>query len=180
MWLLVKSTARSDDHALSGSDVQGRNPQLTSPYIIDSIIESAVGLVLVEAGSRSNAMTVSFFSEVAHHPTALWISISKDSHTHALVEEAGKFSLAVLTQQQRAIALRCGTLSGKDHDKCASLDLYKSPSGFLFLRGALASTACSVRESISLGDHTLFVGDILESQLDSRKAHLRHLLLSDL
>jgi flavin reductase (DIM6/NTAB) family NADH-FMN oxidoreductase RutF len=153
---------------------------LKSPYIADSIIESAVALVLVEAGDRSNAMTVSFFSEVAHHPTALWVSISPATHTHELIEETGKFTLAVLNQTQKSIALRCGTISGRDQDKCTELDLYKSPGGFLFLRGALASTGCAVRESVPLGDHTLFVADILESHLDSRKAHLRHLLLSDL
>jgi flavin reductase (DIM6/NTAB) family NADH-FMN oxidoreductase RutF len=154
--------------------------RLKSPYITDSIIEGAVGLVLVEAGTRSNAMTVSFFSEVAHHPTALWVSISRKAYTHLLIEETSKFSLAVLNQTQKALALHCGTVSGRDQDKCATIDLYSSPGGFLFLHGALASTGCSIRESVALGEHTLFIADILESHLDSRKAHLRQLLLSDL
>lgn len=153
---------------------------MASPYITDSVVESAVGLVLVGAADRSNAMTVSFFSEVAHHPTALWVSISQNTYTHSLVLETGRFTLAVLNQTQKAIALRCGTVSGRDEDKCANLDIYQSPSGFLFLRGALASTGCSVRESVPLADHTIFVADIIESHLDSRKAHLRQLLLSDL
>jgi flavin reductase (DIM6/NTAB) family NADH-FMN oxidoreductase RutF len=153
---------------------------LINPYIADSIVESAVALVIVEAGSRSNAMTVSFFSEVAHHPAALWVSISPSTHTHSLIEETGRFTLAVLNQTQKSLALHCGTVSGRDHDKRAILDLYKSPGNFLFLRGALASTGCSLRESVPLGDHTMFVADILESHLDSRRAHLRQLLLSDL
>src|SRR5688572_30638080 len=148
---------------------------LKSPYIANSIVESAVALVVVEAGTRTNAMTVSFFSEVAHHPAALWVSISPSSHTHSLIEESRRFTLAVLNQTQKSLALNCGTVSGRDQDKCAALDLCRSPGGFLFLRGALASTACSVRESVPLGDHTLFVADILESHLDSRKAHLRQL-----
>jgi flavin reductase (DIM6/NTAB) family NADH-FMN oxidoreductase RutF len=151
-----------------------------SPYIAGSVVESAVGLVLVEAGNTRNVMTVSFFSEVAHHPTALWVAISGKTYTHSLIKESGRFTLAVLNQKQRAIAIQCGTISGKDHDKCAALDLYKSPGGFLFLRGALASTGCAVRQQVELSDHTLFVGDIIESHLDSRKAHLRQLLLSDL
>lgn len=154
--------------------------QLASPYIADSVVESAVGLVLVKAANTRNAMTVSFFSEVAHHPTALWVSISNNTYTHSLLEQSGRFTLAVLNQTQRALAIECGTVSGRDHDKCASLELYQSPGDFLFLRGALASTGCVVRERVHLGDHTLFVADIIEAHLDSRKAHLRHLLLSDL
>jgi len=153
---------------------------LPSPYITDSVVESAVGLIIVEGQARPNAMTTSFFSEVAHHPTALWVAISPKTYTHNLVHEAGRFTLAVLNEKQKDIALQCGTVSGRDADKCATLDTYPSPSGFIFLHGALASVGCSVRETIDLDDHTIFIADIVESHLDSRKAHLRHLLLSDL
>jgi len=97
-----------------------------------------------------------------------------------MVQETKKFSLAVLNQRQRRIAMNCGMVSGKDHDKCADLDLYESPGGFLFLRGALASTGCAVSHSHNIGDHTIFVGHIVEAELDTRKVHLRQLLLSDL
>jgi flavin reductase (DIM6/NTAB) family NADH-FMN oxidoreductase RutF len=153
---------------------------MTSPYISESIVESAVGLVLTESDGRRNAMTVSFFSEVAHHPTALWVSIARASYTHALVEESGRFTLAVLNQRQGAIALACGTASGRDVDKCARLDLYPGPENYWYLGGALASTAARVRQAVPVGDHTLFVADILASDLESRSSHLRHLLLSDL
>lgn len=151
-----------------------------NPYITDSVLESAVGLLLVEAGSRRNAMTVSCFSEAAHHPATLWISVAKTAYSNGLIHETGRFSLAVLNRNQKQIALHCGTVSGREHDKCASLDLYHNQDRFLFLRGALASTACSVRQSIEIDDHTLFIADILRSDLDSSSAHLRHLLISDL
>jgi flavin reductase (DIM6/NTAB) family NADH-FMN oxidoreductase RutF len=153
---------------------------LISPYITNSVIESAVGLVLIKAGEISNAMTVSLFSEVAHHPTALWVSIHRDSYTHSLLREKPEFSLAVLNQTQKQVALACGTVSGRDQNKCLALDLYLNSSGFLFLQGALASTSCRVRQSVDLDDHTLFVADIIEAELESRTSHLRHLLLSDL
>lgn len=153
---------------------------MNSSYLTDSIIESAVGLILVEAGTRRNAMTISCFSEAAHHPATLWISVARTTYSNELIRETGKFSLAILNLNQKEIAISCGTISGRESDKCASLDLYRSRDGFLFLRRALASTACSVRQSIDVDDHTLFVADILDADLDSRSAHLRHLLLSDL
>lgn len=139
-----------------------------------------MGLVVVKTGNRANAMTVSFFSEVAHHPTSLWVSIARTSYTHTLLEEAGQFSLIVLNQTQKEVALTCGSVSGRDRDKCANLDLYPGPEGYLFLNGALASTACSVRQSVPVEDHTLFVADILQTEIESRKSYLRQLLLSDL
>jgi flavin reductase (DIM6/NTAB) family NADH-FMN oxidoreductase RutF len=153
---------------------------LNSRYITDSVLEGAVALVLVEDGSRRNAMTVSCFSEAAHHPATLWVSVAKTAYSNKLIVESGRFSLAMLNRSQKEIALHCGTISGREHDKCASLDLYRNLDGCLFLRRALASTACSVRQTIEFEDHTLFVADILNTDLDSRSAHLRHLLLSDL
>ena len=153
---------------------------MTSPYITKSIIEAAVGLVVINAGEKSNAMTVSMYSEVAHHPTALWVSIHKSSFTHSLIQDQPNFSLVVLHQRQSDIAIQCGTVSGRDQSKCSLLDLYRTNNGFLFLRSALASTACRVRESIDLGEHTLFIADILEAEVESRTSHLRQLLLSDI
>lgn len=153
---------------------------MLNQYISNSIIESAVGLVLVRAGETRNAMTVSLYSEVAHHPTALWVSIAKSSFTHTLLNDQPEFTLAVLNQKQADIAARCGTASGRDQDKCASLDLDLTPRNFLLLRGALASTSCRVRNTVDLGDHTLFIADILETELESRTSHRRQLLLSDL
>jgi flavin reductase (DIM6/NTAB) family NADH-FMN oxidoreductase RutF len=135
---------------------------------------------VIRAVNRSNAMTVSFFSEVAHHPTSLWVSIAKTTYTHELLQEVGHFSLIVLNNAQKEIALTCGSTSGRDSDKCAALNLYPGPEGYLFLNGALASTACSVRQSLSVEDHTLFIADILQTEIESRKSHLRQLLLSDL
>jgi len=71
-------------------------------------------------------------------------------------------------------------VSGRAADKCAGLDLYRTPSDFLFLVGALACSACRVRTSTPVGDHTLIVADILEGQIESRGARLRHLLTTDL
>jgi flavin reductase (DIM6/NTAB) family NADH-FMN oxidoreductase RutF len=153
---------------------------MDSPYVTNGVMDSAVGLILVELGDRRNAMTVSFFSEVAHHPTALWVSVARTAYTHELIRAGGKFTLAVLNQTQAKLAYHCGTSSGRAADKCAALNLYKSPQGFLFMSDALASTACSLSNSIDIDDHTLFVADILESHLSSRQAHRRHLLLSDL
>ena len=153
---------------------------MNNPYLSGSIIESAVGLVLVKGKERSNAMTVSFFSEVAHHPTALWVAIAPQTLTNSMLEETGRFSLVVLTEKQAEIARNCGSVSGREADKCAALDLYLSTNDFLFLNGALASTGCVIRHDTKLGDHTIFVADILEAEIDSRTSHLRHLLLSDL
>ena len=153
---------------------------MSSAYLTGSVVEGPVGLVLTESLGRTNAMTVTFFSEVAHYPTTLWTSIATSSYTHELIRESGRFSLVVLHRRQRRLAELCGSVSGRDRDKCAHLRVYRSLDGVLFLRDALASIACRVRNAHPLGDHTLFVADIPGGEIDTRRSNGRHLLMADL
>jgi flavin reductase (DIM6/NTAB) family NADH-FMN oxidoreductase RutF len=153
---------------------------MANRYITGAFMDAAVAILLVETASRRNAMTISCFSEVAHYPAAIWVSVEKNSYTHELLQETNRFSLAVLNQQQFKLARNCGSVSGRTVDKCASLDLYRSPKGFLFLQGALASTGAEVSRMEDVGAQTLFVGNIIEAEFCSRASTFRHLLLSDL
>jgi len=143
-------------------------------------MDAAVAVLIVETESRRNAMTVSCFSEVAHYPAAVWVSVEKASFTHELLRETNRFSLAVLNHRQTSIARLCSTTSGRTVDKCASLDLYRSQSGFLFVQNALASTGAEVTRMEDIGDQTLFVGNIVEAEFCSTVSNLRHLLVSDI
>lgn len=138
-----------------------------------------MGLVIVRSGTARNAMTVSLFSEVAHYPIGLWVSIAKDSFTHSLLAERPEFTFVTLHRGQAEIARACGTESGRAKDKCAALDLYESDGGFLFLRDSIASTACRIARSVDLGTHSLFVAGMFLGDVTRRSGLPRHLLLSD-
>jgi flavin reductase (DIM6/NTAB) family NADH-FMN oxidoreductase RutF len=153
---------------------------MQSPYVQGSVIDGVVALLTVESGGVRNAMTVSCFSELAHHPTALWVSVAQASHTHALLTMGGTFSLSLLAADQASIARSCGEVSGRQHDKCGGLALHAPQPGIWFLRGALTCTACRVYDTIPAGDHTIFLGEILFGEFDSRRKFRRHLLIADL
>ena len=151
-----------------------------SPYLTRAVIEAPVGLVITKDSTGANAMTASLFSEVAHYPTTMWIAVAPEHRTHALLTETGRFTFVTLHAGQASLAVACGTRSGRDHDKGRDLALYEGGDGFLFLRDALASTACVVERSLPIGDHTLFIARLLAGDLEGRRTAQRHLLLSDL
>lgn len=149
------------------------------PYIFQAQVEAPVGLVVTRAGGRVNAMTVSFFSEVAHHPTSMWLSINTETCTHSLLEQTREFSFITLGHRQAAIAVACGTVSGWHEDKSHRLDLYER-KGFLFIRGAIASTACRVTQSVQIQDHRLWIANLLHGDVERGRGSARNLLISDL
>lgn len=153
---------------------------MRSSYLSEPVTPSAVGLVITQSGTVSNVMTVSFFSEVAHHPATLWVSIHEGSFTHQLIEESDRFSIAVLHDGQRDLALYCGSVSGRDTDKCGAVGLHAGPEGFLFPDDALTAVACRVRTRQKLNAHTLYIADLLAGELDTWRSIRRHLLTVDL
>lgn len=148
-------------------------------YIREAAFECPVGLIIT-SGERRNAMTVSMFSEAAHHPASMWVSIARDTLTHELVGRTGRFTFVTLHCRQAAVALACGSVSGRDRDKCAGLRLYEAGGGFWFLDDAIANVACEISHRTELGDHTLFTANMLHGTVETRRAGLRQLLISDL
>jgi flavin reductase (DIM6/NTAB) family NADH-FMN oxidoreductase RutF len=150
-------------------------------WLNSPVVDGPVALLIANDGPRINAMTLRFFSEAAHYPTTLWVSVARASYTHELIDKTGTFTLAMLHSGQAALAVECAAASGRERDKSLGSRLYKNPAGRLFLRDAISSTACGVRRRVQLGGHTLLIADILEGEFNSR--HLvehGHLLVSDL
>ncbi len=149
-------------------------------HIQDGAFDSAIAILIVEAGERRNATTITFYSETAHHPTSVWVSLPTDSYSHELLSQSGRFSLAVLQQRQTQLAIACGSTSGRLLDKCSSLPLYRGGDGALYLEDALANCLCQVSQTHSLDTHTLFVANVLSGERSTRTLALRHLLQSDI
>lgn len=100
----------------------------------------------------------------------MWISVDRASSTHSLLVKAGQFTFVMLHQGQAQIAASGG----------AAAELYEFREGFLFVRDALACVACRITRSEPVGDHTLFIAEMLAGVTDSRCSVMRPLLLSDL
>lgn len=143
------------------------------------IVESPVALVVAETETLRSAAAIHTFSEVAHHPTTLWVSLPVASGVRSLIEESGRFTLAVLQKKQAEIARHCLRASAPGCDNCGTLPLYRTRDGYLFLRGAQACVACRVRSRHPVGDHIIFIADLLFGDVDRGARPLRHLLVSD-
>jgi len=144
------------------------------------VVVSPVALVLTEWQGKRCAKTTSFFSEVAHHPTTLWVSIEHSSEAHELIQASGRFTLVVLDQNQAQIARACDPVSQWMADNFAGLKVYCGPEDALHVEDAFASAVCRVRSARKIDGYTIFIADILAGEFESRRSIHRHLLTTDL
>lgn len=117
------------------------------------------------SGERRNGMTLNWATQVSFEPKLVAISVEKSSVTHELIAEGGAFSLNVVDREDRAIVrkftkpveadLEARTLNG--------FPFHDGRSGAPVLDQAVAFVDCSVRQSVDLGDHTLFVGEVVDA-----------------
>ena len=123
----------------------------------------ATGVAVVAATSdgTTNGLTANAVASISIEPPLVMVSVAHSSNTHGLIEQSGEFVINVLADDQEAIARRfADNRPGKFED----LGWTAAPgSGAPILTGVLAHMECRVYDSLSHGDHTIFIGEVLNS-----------------
>jgi flavin reductase (DIM6/NTAB) family NADH-FMN oxidoreductase RutF len=130
-----------------------------------------VYVVTTRVGDKINGMTAAWVSQVSLKPLLVMVSIAPPRYTHTLIKESGVFAINVLASDQVELAKRFGYKSGRKVDKCAGLDWLTAASGVPVLPQAHAYLDLKLVHTYAAGDHTLFVGEVMEAKIlhpDSR------------
>ena len=132
------------------------------------------GLYVVgsRAGDERNAMTLNWATQLAFEPKLVGIAVEKTALTHRLVSEGRVFSLCTVARDDRAIVRRftkpvevdlaAGTLNG--------FAFHDGRSGAPVLDGAPGFLDCVVRQEVDTGDHTLFVGEVIDAGFQAEES----------
>lgn len=117
-----------------------------------------------DGGERRNAMTLSWATQISFDPKWVGISVERSALTHELVDMSGVFSLCLIGREDRAVV--------RKFTKPVDVDLEaRTLNGFAYLErltGApilelsAAYLDCEVRERLAAGNHTLFVGEVVD------------------
>ena len=127
------------------------------------------GLYLLTAreNGRDNGCIINTAMQVAENPVRVAVSVIRGSLTHDMVKATGLFALSALTVDAPFDLYRhFGMQSGRDADKFAGRsDVTRTDSGLLRLQeNAAAWLACRVTDSVDLGTHTLFIGEVTDGE----------------
>ena len=133
-----------------------------SDKVIDKIMKG-VSVVTTKAGDKVNGMTASWFTRVSEDPVLVMISVWKENFSHALIREGGAFAINILADGQKEMGLHFGRQSGRDMDKFQGIEWEGKKTGSPILKDCLGFMDCEVVGSLEAGDHTIFVGNVLEA-----------------
>jgi len=125
------------------------------------------GLYVVgsRAGDRRNGMTLNWATQLASDPKLVGISVEHAAFTHELVTEGRVFSVSIVDREDRAIVRKF--TKPVDVDTAAhtlnGFPYHDGVTGAPILDQAVAYLDCEVRQAVDLGDHTLFIGEIVDA-----------------
>ena len=118
-----------------------------------------------QAPEKPDMVTAAWVGTVNSEPPMVSVSLRKNRWSHGLITASGEF-VVNLPDEKMARALDfCGVRSGRDIDKAKETGLEYMAADRLdtapAVAGAPLSLCCKVRQTLELGSHDMFIGEIV-------------------
>jgi flavin reductase (DIM6/NTAB) family NADH-FMN oxidoreductase RutF len=125
------------------------------------------GLYVLTAasGDRVAAGTVNWVTQTSFEPPLVAVGVKTDSHAHALIKESKAFALNVLGKGQQAIAYTFFKPAEHQGQTISGEPFRSGSTGAPILTNAPAFVECTLEATVEKGDHSLFVGKVVEAGL---------------
>jgi len=139
-----------------------------------------VGLVTTNGIHGHNIMACEWTHHLSYKPALVGISVHPRHATHDNIKETKEFGVCVASTQQSVLSSLAGKDSGKIIDKikiAEELGFKFSPAkniNVMIIEGASVNLECKLHQEIPLGDHTLFVGEVIAGSFNPEEKTLAY------
>lgn len=140
-----------------------------------------VAIVTTSWRGISNAAPIAWCAPVSMQPPMVGIVVHPHRHTADLIRFSDNFALNIPGPSLVKQTAFLGSLTGLNNNKLesAGLSLFSPLSiDAPLIEGCLAWIECTLQDVIRLGDHSLFVGNVMKVQADD-EAYAQQWLLKD-
>lgn len=146
---------------------------------LEALFKISYGLYIVSSGDskQGNGFISNTVFQLTAEPAQFATCCSKNNFTTELIIKAGAFSVSVLHKDtQSAIYERFGYKSGKDINKMEGVGVKYGQTGIpIVMNDAIAFLECKVVQTIDVGTHLLFIGELVQSEIiDNTKEALTY------
>lgn len=117
-----------------------------------------------DKNNKTNIITLAWHTNISKKPPLYAISVAPSRYSHRLIKDSKEFVINFAPKSIIEKVHFCGTHSGRKTDKIKDTNLtleniedIKTP----IIKECYAHLACKLFKAIELGDHTLFVGEVI-------------------
>ena len=120
-------------------------------------------------GSQANIITLAWVGTLCSDPPLVGIGVRPERHSYELIRQAGEFVINLPAAEQTRWLDYCGVVSGRDEDKwvaCGFTQAQATEVQVPLIDECPVNLECRVQQTLSLGCHDLFIGEIVAVQMD--------------
>jgi flavin reductase (DIM6/NTAB) family NADH-FMN oxidoreductase RutF len=130
-------------------------------------MDREVWLVAARSAERRGGLIATFVNPATIVPDLprVVVGLGNQHHTRELVEASGCFALHLLSENNLELVWQFGLVSGRDHDKFATLEPTAGPTGSPLLGSTVGWLDCRVETRLDIGGRTLYVAEVVEGQV---------------
>jgi flavin reductase (DIM6/NTAB) family NADH-FMN oxidoreductase RutF len=135
------------------------------PLEYRSIIGSfATGVTVITAAAdgEMQGMTANAITSLSLDPVMLLICVDRSSHTHRILEAGGAFTVNILGEHQQDVSRLFARKAEPERGTLRGQPFRIGKTGAPVLEDCLAFIECRVAEVHSGGDHTIFLGEVID------------------
>lgn len=112
---------------------------------------------------RINGMIASWVSQVSYDPPLVMAAVHPNRYTHDLIEKSGFFAIHIISKDRKDFMSR---FKGPDPlEKFSKIDWARGQTGCPVITESIACMECAVRERHEPGNHTLFIGEAVNTRI---------------
>jgi flavin reductase (DIM6/NTAB) family NADH-FMN oxidoreductase RutF len=134
---------------------------------------SGVAVVTVDLEGERIGLTVSSLVSLSLDPPLVGLAVSRQAALHELLRRAGSFGVSLLGEGQEDLATRFSR--GVPPIALWTRVSVREGRFAPLLEGALGWLECEMRAEHAVGDHTLFVGEVVSAEAGAPIRPLVHL-----
>jgi flavin reductase (DIM6/NTAB) family NADH-FMN oxidoreductase RutF len=120
-------------------------------------------VLTAESGADTAAATVNWVTQTSFAPPLVAVGVKADSHVHAVIKQANAFALNVLGKGQDAVAYTFFKPAERQGSTISGQPYRAGHAGAPVLTNAPAFVECRLVATVEKGDHSLFVGEVVDA-----------------
>lgn len=120
--------------------------------------------IMGKTETRDNILVLDWHTPVSISPPMYAIAIKNDQHTIEMLRKSGSFVINTIPIEMKDQIILCGQVSGKHTDKFKHSGLLKEEAESIEgvrIKDCISYLECRVQQEIPIGDHTIFIGEVL-------------------
>ena len=123
---------------------------------------SGVTIVTTSDGERRYGMTVASFASLSLRPPLVLVCIGRRAEMHDAIPRTGHFAISILERSQSLLSSR---FASPVDDRFDGVDVRDGALGDPLIDGALVNLQCRLHSTADGGDHTIFIGEVVEARV---------------